>query len=200
MTGIFGGSFDPVHNGHLAVAIGALLQHEADEVWFMVSPENPLKQGHLHASEADRLQMARLAVDSISEPELIGKIIVSDFEFSLPRPSYTIDTLRALSEAFAGKRFKWIVGSDNLVNFSQWRSPEEILESYGIIVYPRPGYPLSTDVPESVRILTNVPSFKESSTSIRSALRQGADAYSLPLPRGVRDYIAARENLYGVSI
>lgn len=194
--GIFGGSFDPIHNGHLAVAAAALALKDIDEVWLMVSPENPLKQGLLHASEAQRLEMARLAVEGIDNPDVSGRIKVSDFEFGLPRPSYTIDTLHRLSDAYPGVKFKWIVGGDNLVNIQKWRNPEEILRNYGLIVYPRPDSPLTVSLPAGVEVLNNVAPFKESSTSIRQDLAAGRDPQELSVPSGVAEYIGKHPELY----
>lgn len=136
MIGIFGGSFDPIHKGHLAIACAALREAGLEEVWLMVSPENPFKEGKRMAPMTDRIEMARLAVGDL--PETVRrKIKVSDFEESMPLPSYTIDTLRALGKAYPKKEFRLIIGGDNLDAFADWREPEEILRDYGIIVYPR---------------------------------------------------------------
>lgn len=193
--GIFGGSFDPIHNGHLAVAAGALAECGLDEVWLMVSPENPLKRGTLHASEADRLAMARIAVRSLPE-EVGARVRVSDFEFGLPRPSFTIDTLRALTEACPDCRFRWIVGGDNLRDLRLWKSADEILRKFGLIVYPRPGVRLPEALPEGVTLLKNVPEFPYSSTDIRRMLRASENVRDLPVPNGVSDYIDRHPDLY----
>lgn len=196
VTGVFGGSFDPVHRGHLAVAEGALRHPGIDEVWLMVSPENPLKRGRLRAPESDRLEMARLAVANISDPFVRNGIKVSDFEFHLPRPSYTVETLRALSKAYPDRAFRWIVGGDNLEGLDSWRSPDEILRDFGLIVYPRPDSRLPEILPEGVEVLEGVAPFNESSTSIREALKSGAEAVTLPLPKGVAEYLSLHPRLY----
>lgn len=134
--GIFGGSFDPVHPGHLAVAIAALHESDLDEVWMMVSPQNPLKTECRLASEADRLEMVRLAISTINDPEA-SRIFASDYECRLPKPSYTINTLRSLQKDYPDCRFTVIIGEDNLRNFSRWRANDEILRDFGLIVYPR---------------------------------------------------------------
>ncbi len=198
VIGIFGGSFDPIHTGHIAVAEGALRQGVVAEVWLMVSPENPLKRGRLHAPEADRLAMARLAVADIPEQEIRERIKVSDFEFNMPRPSYTIDTLKALSKAYPGKKFKWIAGGDNLLTLKRWKSPDEILNSYGLILYPRPEYPSGDNLPAGVTMLRGVPPFTESSTSIRESLARGENPSLLPIASGVAEYLVkeGKQNLY----
>lgn len=186
--GIFGGTFDPPHAGHLAVACAALRQGEADEVWLMVSPQNPLKQGRRMSAEADRLAMARLAVDSLPD-DLRSRIKVSDYETHLPRPSYTVATLRSLRKDYPGCRFRLIVGGDNLESFGRWREPEEILRDYGLIVYPRPGEEATSasNLPAGCVILRDVPLKGESSTSIRRAIACGEEPQGLP--PGVADYI-----------
>lgn len=167
---IFGGSFNPVHNGHLALAAGVLQAGWADEVWLMVSPQNPLKSEDGLMPEEQRLRLARLAV--------AGRrgIAASDFEFGLPRPSYTWQTLEALRTAHPQKEFLLLIGSDNWQIFHRWARGEEILKRHGIIVYPRPGFPVSAAVlPPGVRLLEGVPLYPWSSTDIRQRLRQGAD-------------------------
>lgn len=189
VVGILGGSFDPVHKGHLAVAEAVLRQGLADEVWLMVSPENPLKKGKLKASESNRLNMTRMAVESIQDSEVRSRIRVSDFEFRMPRPSFTIHTLRKLSEEYPDRHFKWIVGGDNLAGLSKWYAPEEILQTYGLIVYPRPDSELPAETPEGVEILRGVAPYPDSSTSVREKIQSGYDPRSLSLPGSVGEYI-----------
>lgn len=186
--GIFGGTFDPPHEGHMAVACAALRQGVADEVWLMVSPQNPLKQGRCISPEADRLAMTRIAVESLPS-EMQSRIRVSDYESRLPRPSYTVATLRALKRDYPDCRFRLIVGGDNLESFHRWRSPEEILRDYGLVVYPRPGEDASSasNLPAGCVILRDVALKGESSTAIRQALAQGRRPEGLPA--GVADYI-----------
>lgn len=134
--GIFGGSFDPVHPGHLAVALAALRECAIDEVWMTVSPQNPLKAGSRPASEADRLEMMRLAIATLNDPDA-SRLLASDYECRLPGPYYTINTLRSLQKDYPDSRFTLIIGEDNLRNFSLWRAGDEILRDFGVIVYPR---------------------------------------------------------------
>lgn len=172
-TGIFGGSFDPIHRGHLEIAKAALREGGVDEVWIMVSPQNPLKQGERKVPVADRLEMARIAVQELPEEYRAG-IKVSDFETRLPVPSYTYSTLRALKDAYPERNFRWIIGGDNLDALARWRNAEEIIKEFGLIVYPRPGSDtekLSKSDPSLV-ILKNVRLMDISSTAIREAIRR----------------------------
>ena len=131
--GIYGGSFNPVHFGHTGLARWVAEHTDLDEVWMMVSPSNPLKDSHILADERVRLEQVREAVEAIPH------VKVSDFEFHLPRPSYTAHTLRALSEAYPEHTFTLIIGADNIVIFDQWREWEYILTHYRLFVYPRHG-------------------------------------------------------------
>lgn len=193
--GIFGGSFDPIHYGHLAVATGVLKETDLDEVWLMVSPENPLKIGHLHAPEQDRLNMAEAAIRSLHE-EMRNSIRVSDFEFGLSRPSYTIDTLQSLRATYPDCSFKWIVGGDNLEIISRWKESERIFSEFGLIVYPRPDALIPANIPEGVIYIDNVKEFPYSSTSIREKLKDPESLDSLPIPTGAKEYIRLHPGLY----
>lgn len=171
-VGIFGGSFDPIHNGHINLAKYALEHTDLDEVWLMVSPLNPLKPQGYVATDGQRLEMARLAVADTPG------IKVSDFEFSLPIPSYTYNTLRKLKETYPDIDFRLIIGGDNWAHFDRWRNPQEILDEFGVIVYPRPGEEIK--IPDnskliidnsSLIILTDAPQMPVSSTQLRSQLK-----------------------------
>lgn len=196
--GIFGGTFDPPHLGHLAVASAALQSGEVDEVWLMVSPENPFKSGRQMSPESERLEMARLAVASLPEEER-RNIKVNDFETRLSKPTYTITTLRALREEYPDCQFRLIIGGDNLTAFERWRNPEEILNDYGIIVYPRPGDTEwdSTRMPSGCVILKDVPLFPFSSTQVRACLSEGdASGAARMVPEAVAQFII-KNNIYG---
>lgn len=170
-VGIFGGSFDPVHNGHIRLAEYVLQHTDLDEVWLMVSPLNPLKPQGYVASDKERLDMARLAVEDIPA------IKVSDFEFSLPIPSYTYNTLIKLKEAYPDIDFRLIIGGDNWAHFDRWRNPQEILDEFGVIVYPRPGeeieesYDTQRQTP-NLQILHGAPEMPISSTLLRQLLKE----------------------------
>ena len=164
-TVIFGGSFDPVHVGHLSLASEVCRQGLASEVWFMVSPQNPHKQLSGLSDENVRLQMVRMAIEGCD------CFKASDFEFSLPRPSYTINTLSLLEERFPDREFILLVGADNWEKFDSWYKHDEILARYRIIVYPRDNCAVP-NLPDGVTWLpaelVNI-----SSTMIREAVANG---------------------------
>ncbi len=130
--GLFFGSFNPIHIGHMIIANIMAENADLHKVWFVVSPQNPFKpsKGLLH--EFDRYDMVKAAIADHY------KLEASDVEFNLPKPSYTIHTLAYLTEKFPGKEFKVIIGEDNLENFTKWKNHEEILNQFGLYVYPRP--------------------------------------------------------------
>lgn len=129
--GIYGGSFNPIHFGHIGLVRWVLEHTDLDEIWLMVTPNNPLKDSTILADENARLQAAREAVKDIPG------VKVSDFEFSLPRPSYTANTLRELQKAYPDYHFVLLIGEDNWQVFDQWREHDFILSHFPIIVYPR---------------------------------------------------------------
>ena len=162
--GIYGGSFNPVHFGHVGLAKWVIEHTDLDELWLLVSPNNPLKPAGMLAPEDERLAAVREAVKDI--PGLKA----SDFEFSLPRPSYTANTLRALQKAYPEHEFTLVIGEDNLSIFTQWREYEYILENFRVFVYPRNLNNLSNpNIPNNQNIvfLKGAPLFDISSTAIR---------------------------------
>ena len=164
-TGIFGGSFHPLHYGHIAVADYFYHSGLLDEVWFMVSPLNPFTQGQPLAGARQRLEQVRQALKDYPQFK------VCDIELQLPRPSYTTQTLQALSEKYPDRVFSLIIGGDNLDKFARWKDYEYILAHYDILVYPRPG--ATNKVPEGwdrVRLFADAPQMDISSTQIREAL------------------------------
>lgn len=167
--GIFSGSFNPIHIGHLALA-NYLCEYEGlDEVWFMVSPHNPLKEEAELMDDNLRLELVKLAVEDYP------KFRASDFEFHLPRPSYTVHTLDKLKETYPEHTFFLIIGSDNWALFPRWYQSERILAENPILIYPRPGFPVDViSLPNNVK-LANSPVFEISSTFIRQALEEGRD-------------------------
>ncbi len=166
-TAIFGGSFDPIHCGHVALARAVRDSGLADEVWFLVTPLNPHKQGKTLTDEGERLAMVRLAIAAEQG------VAASDFEFHLPRPSYTINTLAALEVAFPGRDFLLLMGADNWQKIDKWYKGDEIVSRFGIIVYPR-GAEAAPALPENVKWL-QAPLYDISSTEIRCALSAGED-------------------------
>ena len=139
--GIYGGSFNPIHFGHIGLAKWVIGHTDLDEVWLIVSPNNPLKDKSILADEQERLTAAREAIGdgilSIGDEAKGKRIVVSDFEFHLPRPTYTANTLRALAKEYPNHEFTLIIGEDNLQIFDQWREHQYILEHYRVMVYPR---------------------------------------------------------------
>lgn len=186
--GLFFGSFNPVHTGHLIIASYMANYTDLDKVWLIVSPHNPLKDKKALINMYDRLEMARLATDQATNIE------VSDIEFKLPQPSYTIDTLMHLRERYPGHQFCLIMGSDNLVSLKKWKNYELILRDYPIYVYPRPGY-LDEELSKHPSvIITRTPQMEISSTFIRSSIKEGKNVQFF-LPQPVLEFIDSK-NLY----
>lgn len=188
-TGLFFGSFNPVHLGHLGIAGYLLDGEELDEVWFVVSPKNPLKDSEQLANPGQRLAMVKLAAASNTAFK------TCELEFSMPRPSYTIDTLRLLSKKYPENTFYLIIGSDNLEELHLWKDHEQILRDYKILVYPRGKTAKNPfDQYSNVKI-TQAPLIEISSTLIRQRIAQSKDVSHL-LPAGVHGYII-QNALYG---
>ena len=170
--GIYGGSFNPIHFGHIGLAKWVIENTDLDELWLMVSPNNPLKDTSILADEQERLAAAREAIGD--GQEAMGKRIwVSDFEFTLPRPNYTANTLRALAQAYPEHEFTLIIGEDNLSIFDKWREHQYILDNYRIFVYPRHSHSAYT-LPQGkdLHVLTGAPYFDISSSELRQKLRE----------------------------
>ena len=156
--GFFGGSFNPIHNGHIALAQAVLRQCALDEVWLMVSPQNPLKRNDADLlDDRLRLEMAQKALEGVEG------VKACDYEFRLPKPSYTWNTLQHLSKDYPDCTFSLLIGGDNWAHFTRWRHWKDILRCHQVIVYPRDEYPGTIDVP-----LLDV-----SSTEIRQRVRAG---------------------------
>ena len=176
--GIYGGSFNPIHFGHTGLAQWVVNNTDLDEVWLMVSPNNPLKDASILADEQKRLAAAK---EAIGAGRLASgkRIIVSDFEFTLPRPNYTANTLRELQKQYPQHEFTLIIGEDNLEIFPKWREYTYLLENFRILVYPRKGseksveqmmQELETAHIKEVQLLANAPYFEISSTELRKNL------------------------------
>ncbi len=186
--GLFFGSFNPIHIGHLIVANTAVELTELQQVWFVVSPQNPFKKQNTLLHEFDRLDMVRLAIDG--NPNLNA----TDVEFHLPRPSYTATTLVTLAEKYPQHRFKVIMGSDNLQHLHKWRSYELILKEFGVMVYPRHHYGPKADTEhlrEELRRQVGVigaPLIELSATLIREMIRNGRSIQYL-VPEAVAEHI-----------
>lgn len=180
--GLLGGSFNPVHIGHMMLASYMKQFYGFDEVWLMLSPLNPLK-----INTSDLIpDVIRLKMLDIAIGDTPG-IKVNDIELSMPRPSYTINTLRYLEKRYKQHSFKLIIGSDNWKIFPQWKDSEAIIEDFGVVVYPRPGYPTGTIYDTGVEVV-NAPVTDISSTFIRKSIARCKDM-TFFLPPGVSEYI-----------
>jgi nicotinate-nucleotide adenylyltransferase len=165
-TGLFFGSFNPVHLGHLVIANYMANHTSLDEVWMVVSPQNPFKSKNGLSNSYDRLEMVRLATENSMQ------LKVSDIEFSLPQPSYTIDTLAHLQEKYPQREFALIMGADNLSSFKKWKNYEVILKNHQIYVYPRPGINIEEWKNHPSIIMTETPQMDISSTFIRKSIKE----------------------------
>ncbi len=184
-VGLFFGSFNPIHIGHLIIAHLVKETTDIKEIWFIVSPQNPLKGNKNLLHEFDRYDLVQAAIN-----EEYG-FRVSDVEFNMPRPSYTIDTMTVLQEKYPEYEFKLIIGEDNLVSFTKWKNYTEILGNYGLIVYPRPN-DFKSDLlnHESVEVI-EAPKMDVSATLIRKLVREGKSIKYL-VPDPVSDMIDAK--------
>ena len=181
-TGIFGGSFNPIHNGHIQLARQLREAAGLDEVWLMVSPQNPLKEQTGLLADELRLQMARQAL--AGEPF----VRVSDYEFHLPKPSYTWNTLQALKTDFPDREFVLLIGGDNWARFSRWYRAVDIVSNYRLVVYPRRGSDIDlTTLPASVTVV-NAELLDISSTDIRRRVRHSQSVKDL-VPDSILDAV-----------
>jgi nicotinate-nucleotide adenylyltransferase len=187
-TGLFFGSFNPIHTGHLIIASYMANFTDLDEVWLVVSPQNPLKNKKGLGNMYDRLEMARLAIEPAEQ------IKVSDIEFNMPQPSYTIDTLAYLREKHPAKEFVLIMGADNLASLKKWKNYEVLLKNYHIYVYPRPGSDLTEWINHPSITLTETPQMEISSTFIRQALKDNKNIQFL-VPENVIAFMDSK-NMY----
>ncbi len=179
--GLFFGSFNPMHIGHKIIASYIATFTNLDKVMFVVSPQNPLKEKKSLLDQNHRLQLIR------AEVEDNPKLEVSDIEFKMPLPSYTIDTLVRLKEQHPEHEFSLIMGADNLQNLNKWKNYERILEDYSVYVYPRPGFEINGSH-ENIHIVKGVPQMEISASFIRNAIKENKDVSYL-MPNKVWDYI-----------
>lgn len=176
MVGLFFGSFNPIHQGHLAIARYLLEEKYCNEVWFVLSPCNPLKQDTELLPERERLEILRAALENETG------MFPCDIEFDMPRPSYTLDTLLKLNKEYTGKKWALVIGADNLRDFHLWKDHETIARNYPIWVYPRPGVSLLKPSQKNITLIP-APMTDISSTEIRQRVREGKNIASfVPAP------------------
>ncbi len=185
-TGLFFGSFNPIHIGHLIIAQTMVTTTDLEKVWFVVSPQNPFKKNKSLLHEFDRFDLVERA---ISDNPLLA---VTDLEFHMPRPSYTIDTLVRIQEKYPQHQFRLIMGEDNLVQFPNWKNHEKILEYTGLYVYPRPGTPTHRFGNHPAVAFVPAPLLDISATFIRQAIRDGRSIRYL-VPEVVEEMITRKK-------
>ena len=172
-TGIYGGSFNPIHNVHIAIARAMTTRAGLDEVWLVVSPQNPLKPAGSLLADEKRLLMAQTAVSGIPG------VTATDYEFHLPRPSYMWNTLQSLSRDFPERDFTLLIGADNWAVFHRWFRADDIIAHYPIAIYPRTGYPIDTvSLPPNVKLI-DTGLYDISSTKVRELVARGGDITGL---------------------
>jgi nicotinate-nucleotide adenylyltransferase len=182
-TGLFFGSFNPIHIGHLILASYMTEFTDIDEVWFVVSPHNPLKDKKTLLNDYQRLEMVQLAIDKDSRFKAV------DIEFKLPQPNYTIDTLTYLKEKYPKKSFTLLMGEDNLNSLHKWKNYELLLSDYRFFVYPRKNSFIKPEYASHSSVtITQAPVVEISSSFIRQAIKAGKDVQYM-LPSEVNDFI-----------
>lgn len=188
-TGLYGGSFNPIHNGHIAIARQMIEKAGLNEVWFMVSPQNPLKERNTLLDDAKRLEMARKALEG--QPRLKA----CDYEFALPRPSYTWHTLQFLWRDYPDREFVLMIGADNWAHFGRWYHADDIMRTCNILIYPRRGYDVDALSLPARAQLVDTGLYDVSSTEIRQLIKEGRDISRL-VPA---DIVDMAEKYYGAT-
>lgn len=178
--GLYFGSFNPIHIGHLIIGNFIANNTNIDQIWFVVSPQNPLKESSTLLNEYDRLYLVQKAVENNK------KFRASDIEFKLPKPSYTIDTLIYITEKYSQHSFNLIIGSDSLKNIDKWKNSSFLLNNYSFYVYKRPGFEVEKTT-TNINVL-KAPLLEISSTEIRNMIRSGKSIEYL-VPQGVLEEI-----------
>lgn len=191
-VGLFFGSFNPVHTGHLVIAEYILEFYDIAEIWMVVSPQNPLKDASTLASEEDRVEMVGLALTDVT-----SKVKLCDAELHMPKPSFTIDTLKYLGKQYPNDEFVIIMGSDGVETLSRWKAYDELINGWDFYVYPRSNSALQMIFPSKRFTLVDAPILGISSTKIRELIASGTDAIGY-VPNDVWDYIC-KARLYGCN-
>ena len=179
--GLYFGSFNPIHNGHLIIANHFINETSLDQVWFVVSPQNPFKQKEQLLNEQHRLNLVRIAVENEE------KLKASNIEFNLPKPSYTVNTLVYLSEKYPTYEFSIIMGSDGFQNIEKWKNANFIIDNFSIYIYERSGYEINKATSANIYV-TKAPLLNISSTYIRELIK-GKKSLRYLVPDSVMDEI-----------
>lgn len=164
--GLYFGSFNPIHTGHLIIASHIINATDIEKIWLVVSPHNPLKLSKTLLNEYHRLHLVRLAIDDDTN------LKASDVEFKLPKPSYTIDTITYLKEKYPQHEFSVIIGSDSFINLNKWKNFQQLTAENKIIVYKRPGFEIGENNVNAL-VLNNAPMLEISATHIRNLISKG---------------------------
>lgn len=181
-VGLFFGSFNPVHIGHMLIADYLVHNSDIEQIWMIVSPQNPLKTKKSLAKDYDRLHLVQLATED--NPQ----IKASDIEFGLPKPSYTVDTMAYITEKYPQHRFSLIMGGDSLASLHKWKNYEVLLAKYNIIVYQRPNYDLGDLATHEHVTILECPQFDISATYVRERLKNKKSIRYL-VPDAVHKYL-----------
>ena len=174
--GLYFGSFNPIHTGHLIIASHILNETDIEKVWFVVSPHNPFKESDTLLNEYERFHLVQKAVEN--DPRL--KAV--DIEFSLPRPSYTVHTMAYLEEKYPAHQFVIIMGSDSFQNIEKWKNSDHIIKNYEILIYKRPGFEIANDINARIRVM-KAPLLEISATHIRKMVQEGRSIKYLVPPQ-----------------
>jgi nicotinate-nucleotide adenylyltransferase len=181
--GLYFGSFNPVHTGHLIIVNHILNESDLQKIWFVVSPLNPFKRSETLLNEYDRLHLVQKAIEGDT------RLKASDIEFNLPKPSYTSHTLTYLKEKFPGNLFSVIMGSDSFQNLGKWKNAESIIANYPILIYKRAGFEIENKWNAMIQIM-NAPLLEISATYIRELAKSGKSIKYL-VPPAVEEEITA---------
>lgn len=165
-TGLYFGSFNPIHTGHLIIANHILNETSIDKIWFVVSPHNPFKESDTLLNEYERFHLVQKAIENDH------RLKATDIEFSLPRPSYTVHTLAYLREKYPGQEFCLIMGSDSFQNLGKWKNADHIIKNYELVIYRRPGFEVVNSLGANIQIM-DAPLLEISATHIRKLVQEG---------------------------
>ena len=182
-VGLYFGSFNPIHVGHLIIANHILNETDIQKIWFVVSPQNPFKKTTSLLNEYDRLHLVQKAVENDS------RLRASDIEFLLPKPSYTAHTLAYLKERYPDNNFSIVMGSDSFQNLEKWENAETIIREYALIIYRRPGFEVENSIQANIQVM-NAPLLEISATHIRELVKAGKSIKYL-VPSSVEEEIAS---------